>query len=165
MNKYTVTFPVSAGTVYGGYVDVLAGELTVESESVVFDGSQDELWSLQSINSYGIANFGIYPYNYKDIDDSKCNYLTLQKTGIASTTTEGYAFAGTNTFYVRLKSSRAGTVSDFRTWLASNPLQLVYKLATPTTFTLSAQQISSLLGQNNLWNDINGDNTVSFYTH
>lgn len=39
--------------------------------------------------------------------------------------------------------------------------QVVYELATPTTTTLTAQQISLLLGQNNIWAS-SGDVTVEF---
>ena len=35
--------------------------------------------------------------------------------------------------YVRISSSKASTVSEFKTWLASNPITFVYKLAEPTT--------------------------------
>ena len=40
-----------------------------------------------------------------------------------------------------------------KTWLASNPLQVVYPLATPLTYQLSAQEIKSLLGINDVWSD------------
>ena len=37
--------------------------------------------------------------------------------------------------YIRISSSKASTVAGFKTWLASNPITVVYELATPTTET------------------------------
>ena len=39
--------------------------------------------------------------------------------------------------------------------------QVVYKLATPTTVQLTANEVSTLLGQNNIWNDC-GDTDVEY---
>jgi len=39
--------------------------------------------------------------------------------------------------------------------------QVVYKLATPITYTLTPQEITSLLGTNNLWADT-GDSEVEY---
>ena len=52
-------------------------------------------------------------------------------------------------------------IASWKTWLGSNNIQVVYPLATPTTTTLTAQEISTLLGQNNVWADT-GDVTVEY---
>ena len=39
--------------------------------------------------------------------------------------------------------------------------QVVYKLATPVTYALSATQLSTLIGENNVWHDANGNVTVT----
>ena len=51
-----------------------------------------------------------------------------------------------------------------KTYLASNPLQVVYELATPITIPLTPGQINTLVGENNVWvNDAPGDITVQAY--
>jgi hypothetical protein len=40
-------------------------------------------------------------------------------------------------------------------------VQLVYELATPQTYQLTAQQLKTLLGQNNVWADA-GDISVKY---
>ena len=45
------------------------------------------------------------------------------------------------------------TVEDFKTYLSTNPLQVVYPLATPQTYQLTPQQIQTLVGTNNVWSE------------
>jgi hypothetical protein len=52
-------------------------------------------------------------------------------------------------------------VAGFRTLLASNPIQAVYTLATPITYTLTPVQIKTLLGENRIYADA-GDATVEY---
>lgn len=140
-------------TVYGGTLNVTSGELRVDRTMVTFNGS--ETWYLQSINSYGIANFNIdldhYPAaNFKSL----CNMLLPQKSSINSTETEGYfVHQSGSSVFIRIFSSRASTVEEFKTWLASKPIQLVYALTTPQTYQLTPTQVSTLLGQNNIFAD------------
>lgn len=53
------------------------------------------------------------------------------------------------------------TLADFRSWIDSNPLYVVYSLADPVAYTLTAQQITTLLGVNNIWAD-SGNTTVTY---
>lgn len=148
------TYNVPLGqTVYGGTLNVTTGELTIDRAMAVYDGTEGG-WTLQSINSYGIANF------QRAVSDSKAvtnpaitNILPAQSTVIANTQTEGFYLNSVHALSVRVNSSRANTVALFKTWLASNNLQLCYELATPTTVQLTATQVSTLLGQNNIWSD------------
>ena len=151
-------------TVYSGTLDVVSGELVVDMKMVEFDGSSDENWTLQSINSHGIANFyiGISPA-YKSGSETKSfsNMLTFQSTVIAETTTAGYHLSGGSTLYARIESSIANTVASFKTWLSENKLQLCYELATPITYQLTPTEVDSLLGTNNIWNDC-GETEVTY---
>lgn len=47
-------------------------------------------------------------------------------------------------------------------YLAENPIEICYKKATPTTISLTAQQINTLVGANNVWAD-SGDIEVTVY--
>ena len=153
---YPITWETAAGTVYGGTLDVLAGELTVDR--VCVGGSS---WS-----KYNESN-GFYAYQIQNVPYPVGSTVGLQ-FGISSMVNDFNSFSSAamtkntiqvpkinqNTIYMALRSDLNPTDEYYS-----------YKIATPVTYQLSAQQISSLLGQNNLWNDINGDNTVSFYTH
>ena len=65
-------------------------------------------------------------------------------------------------YWLMLPSDTEWTDADkFKTWVAQQytngtPLQIVYKLATPTTFTISnAQLFDALAGRNVMWTDCN----------
>ena len=118
--------------------DAITGVLTKRVGKVVFDGSADEVWTLQSINGYGIANFAnpITGWNTTALK-SMCDRLAEQTTLISGTTTEGFLVSTGNFLFIRILSTRASTVADFRAWLASNPVTVYYELATPTTVQLT----------------------------
>ena len=54
------------------------------------------------------------------------------------------------------------TVSDFKSWLSSNNMQVVYPLATPTTYPLTPGQVKTLLGVNNIWADTGKINRLEY---
>jgi hypothetical protein len=71
------------------------------------------------------------------------NYASLISTGA------GIAF-----------SSEADSLEGFKA-LVPNGIDFVYQLAQPTTVTLTATEVSTLLGQNNIWADC-GLSTVEY---
>jgi hypothetical protein len=74
---------------------------------------------------------------------------------------------GVITFYangiIRWKEQGSLSLADYRTYLASNPFQLCYELATPLTYQLTPTQIEALTGANNIWAS-SGDVTVTVVT-
>lgn len=52
---------------------------------------------------------------------------------------------------VFLPVSVPDTVAGVQSWFAENVTQLMYPLATPITYHLTPQEITSLLGTNNVW--------------
>lgn len=161
---FSLSWQTEAGTVYGGTIDVATGLLTVDRATVEFDGSDDESWSLQSVNSYNIANFSISHTHYSGTANylALCNYLTAQTSAIAATQTNGFlVHQNGSTIYIRLSTSYASTVAELRTWLANNPLQIVYGLTTPQTYQLSGQQLKTLYGTNSLFSNV-GNVSVTY---
>ena len=100
-------------------------------------GADTESWSLQSVNQYGIANFliNIQDLARKENQGFICTHATRQSSLIANTTSEGY-FPKTNmACFFRIQASKAANVQDFRTFLANNPIDVCYELATPEETT------------------------------
>lgn len=148
-------------TVYGGTVDATGGKVVTEMGYAVFDGSADEEWTLQSINSKGIANFYTTFNNSRAVENTGiCNVFSKQTTQISAITTEGFYNNGQNLF-VRIKSEKASTVADFRAWLAENNVQICYELAAPTEFDITPAQLFTRVGENNVWCDA-GDVTLEY---
>lgn len=143
-----ITLPT---TVYGGTLDVTTGILTVDRASVTLDGSEDEEWIVMA--TAGIfRNRTITPAIASDaglVSDKMAvtayNYNTMKAN---------YPAVSANTGYVYIAISDATTTAtQCRAWLAENPVQLVYALATPQTYTLTPVQVKTLLGENRIYAD------------
>lgn len=159
-NGISVTIPFGQ-TVYGGVLDVTSGVLTLNNQIVVCDGSEDESWNT--------AQNAFYLDNAIDVDSefrtsetvNQCLCNSYKESNSVSSSSQvpqrpDYSFfnqAGTYYNRIWVKNSNCADVTAFKTTLSNQPMQLVYPLATPQTITLSPQQISQLLGINNVFAD------------
>ena len=180
-NTYDISLS-DAGTVYGGTLDVLSGELTVDRKFIAVDGSTVKFTFASSNNTvaeYKNAIFGIpsadalQSASASAIPDMIANRATaISYNAAASKTSESYGVtivdAGvTANARVRVsipKSQGVITVADANTWLASHNLQIVYPLTSPVSYTLTPQQVESLVGQNHIWSDA-GEVEVTYSTN
>lgn len=152
------TYPISfgsAGTVYGGTLDVTTGVLTVDR--AMFN-AKDKTW-----------RWGGYTYVYTPITDTiltertqvVCSHLGFMGgTG----TLDGHCSWGGNPNNGNLcarSSAIAPTLADWNTYIASHDVQFVYYLATPQTYQLTPTEVRTLLENNNIWADT-GDSTVEY---
>lgn len=156
-NTYTTTL---GRTVYGGTLDVVSGELVVDRAMVVLDGT--EAWGKDG-DLRGYHRFYVENNDIK----KQTNYIGHIVTNACEVVNTYAYFAGfsgemavtaysimTNLFnYLYLISQSLSSVADVKAYLASNPLQVVYELATPQTYQLDPQTISLLHGNNNVWSD------------
>ena len=150
-DEYTATFP---STIMGGSYDFVSGKITETKGNIIFDGSADENWSIQSINSYGIVNFKIEGNNIEsNKNDSLCNMFAQQNSLISVTQDEGFLVTAANTIYLRIKSTTISTVEELRTWLSNNNVQIVYPFTTPIEITLPPADVNLLKGSNTVWTD------------
>ena len=149
------TYTTSLGqTVYGGTLDMVTGQLVVDKGYVEFDGDGNENWSF---GAYGNENYRAYiavsgidttvdDANVADIASNQFSAISYFAGGSATGISSRKNIAQINVF-----QSVISTVTSWREHLASNPLQVVYKLANPVTYQLTAQQIKTLVGTNNVW--------------
>ena len=142
----------TAGTIYGGYVDLITGELVQTHQCRTYDGSSDEGWALSGNDTYVCLQSDV-KNNIRNIRPLCDKFLTEQTYGA--------------TYTIRpIDNLQYGsTVAEWRTWLASNPIQVVYELATPITHQLTPTQLKSLRGINNIWSNANGNIEVQYWTH
>lgn len=145
-------------TVYGGTLDVTSGVLTVTHGYALVNG-----------NVYGIAYNGAYPSGYKEAtlvlpskakgaENFICDRFRVTSNDYALGCAHGITTSGR--VYFSLPQDIADTASVIA-WFEANPTQVVYELATPQTYQLTAQQIDTLLGVNSLWASA-GDITVKY---
>jgi len=148
------TYTVDLGqTVYGGTLDVTSGVLTLTKKAITLNGS--ESWSMHASGKF---------------------FANVLENGEALRTTSGYVsnlypFAGDGSssssavssdkhFYGQrdfgrfwVYDSDYTTVDAWKSALASTPMTIVYPLTTAETLTLTPEQVTTLLGQNNIYAD------------
>ena len=152
-NTYTVSFG-SAGTVYGGTIDVVSGQLKVERAFITLDETANWSWSTITLRPHvlisgmeikGAVISNMYPYS--------SSVVAVDGT----ITTNG----GNGKEVWIYDTVNAPDLNSWKTFVASNNLQVVYTLATPLTYQLTATQVAFLLGTNNFWSNI-GDVQIEY---
>ena len=152
-----ISFP---SPVYGGTLDVVSGVLTVDWIGETYDGSEDESWNVENGNNFYIMTPSTFPRNTTD-SVMICN--TAKSMGSISSVGSCKITASGN-FNIKIGSLiDVSTVEGFKTWLSTNNVQVVVKLAEPQTVQLTGEQITALKGDNTLWSDANGQMTAVFF--
>lgn len=150
---HSISWQTEAGTVYGGKLNVTTGELTVDRTLVDMG---DLYWSYDSGASLFTASIqGIKSGTYTDTNLISSIYPVKPM----SYSQFDYGMRYNSATSIGVKNPDYTSASDFKT--AMDGVQLVYELATPTTITLTPTQVSSLLGNNNIWAD-SGDVDVVY---
>lgn len=170
---YTVSFG-TAGTVYGGTLDVVNGTLTVDRALIVADGvnvkctggyaggasripginisSQKGDFEKRNLIISSYLAYANYPQNVENSISmfNSGDWIALHINDIKG--------IGSGTPY----STDADLQAAANAYLQDNPLQIAYPLATPTVITLTPTEVQMLLGTNNVWSDTNGDVTLTY---
>lgn len=162
---YEIEFPDTAGTVYGGELTVNedgTGVLTVDRAyadlaTLTWSRRATNVFSASLPSSYDAtvaANQHIsnrYPVRYASTyGNSQTAYVNLYKG--TNTQTD-------NTVYLRFTD--VDSVTDLATWFTNNPTQLCYFVYIKSTYQITAEQMTTLLGLNNIWADT-GDISVTY---
>ena len=156
-NTYTTDL---GRTVYGGDVEVVGGALTDKWGFITFDGTEN--WyevrtgtgANRALNTE-VPNAPSGAYNWNLIG----NYITPTggAASMPSLWTANFNIGGALLIGI---PTTITTVAEWKAYLAQNPLQLCYELATPQTYQLTPTEVALLKGQNNVWSD--GDVTLEY---
>lgn len=157
-DQYTTIHVPLGQTVYGGTLDVVTGVLTVTHKAESFDGTKS--WGRESNGTFylnlGTANKMVGRKSGGLSSELLANWLKPASSGADNT-----AWVGTSGTYLNAKCSSASDVAAFKSMLSTNPLVVVYPLATPQTVQLTAHEVELLTGQNHVWADT-GDITITW---
>ncbi len=156
-----ISWQSSAGTVYGGTLDVTTGVLTVDRAMQTFDGSADETIDQGGWASGFRALFTLTQPNSRKIGDVAFNMLKTDVDPNAQAPFSGKLRQTDNRADTYWVISDVSTLAQFRLYLSNHPLQICYGLASPATYQLTPQEVTTLLGQNNIWADC-GPSTVEY---
>ena len=159
-NTYTISLS-SAGTVYGGTIDVVSGMLTVD-KAIVDLGTLN--WTYEStiprFYTNGLANvIRLIASNEDVVDGVSGMYKAVSFNNLYVTGKQNGTMAEATTKVVSVINTDYTDATTFKTAMSGQ--MFVYPLATPQTIQLSATEIKSLLGINNVWSDA-GDVEVEY---
>lgn len=150
------------GTRYGGTLDVRTGVLTVTHGIYTFAG--DEVWNVQpgsDSRKYYSRDYIMQDIALLPISNS---YAVPIKTSIGDFSRPYNSIQNYDNEICIAADGRFGISASLKE--DSNTLQgvqVVYELAEPLTIQLTANQVSLLLGENNLWCD-SGEISVTYKT-
>ena len=159
-HAYTgVTLPISwqssAGTVYGGTLDVTSGVLTVTMASIAMDSISWSTLTIGSVNAFegNLGNDNVRGNNAKD-DSYFCTcykYICDNRAVLENNNCAFTPFNQTTSYKLALRDDRFSTAEALTTALAGE--MLVYELKTPVIIQIDHVTVNTLLGQNNVWSD------------
>lgn len=144
--------------VWGGVIDVVSGKLTVTKNFLELDGDEGYAngTDLGSVIRFGKTWTGS---GYSP-SETKCNQLTWLNN-FSSDTPHFYIYNSIAYFFLPKTCVPSSSSADIIAYLTAHPLQVVAPLVTPVTYQLKPQQITSLLGANNVWSNT-GDVEVEY---
>ena len=159
----SVDWEAKAGTVYGGTVDIVSGKLVVDKRGKTFTGTEQEEWFKNSSGNYFYTkledfNMGVTSSQLCDILPNAVISSSNDQQGVYAFNSNSHQIFG---LYVRWSSLMSMDVTAFKSWLSSNPLTVMYELASPVEYQLTPQEVGTLLRENNLWSD-GGDISVEY---
>ena len=179
-----------AGTIYGGYVDLIKGELietykkiNLGDLSVVTYGNASYDGDNGTNAMYYIIKTGTgigYPNGVEPIGDkivcagkNKGGYYIGTWTNPDDHIWE-FCINSNNQLHVVFGNTTVGITSDMTfaqrrekitEWLQSNPISIVVPLETPITYSITSAALKSLRGTNNIWSNANGNIELSYWKH
>lgn len=173
---FDITIPTAAGTVYGGFLVVdqdSSGTLTVGYVKHTYNGS--ETWSPfsqdASTNNYRywmVLSDCAQGANGKQVANYLKATIGSATTGSSRIITDNPASATLFTNGLRLYINTSGVLDNaldidgWKAYLAEHNLEICYPLAEPTTYTLTAEQVTTLLGSNTVWMDADGSIDLTY---
>ena len=159
----TATIPLGR-TVYGGTVDVLAGEGESVLGHATYDGTDSSGWTRTaaygSVTRFDKSISGLKPASGNNL---KCNQLKVGTIGTANLVCCN-VHGNTPVLRIQIPTSllASDNVAGLMTYFQSHPLQVCYELATPQEYDVSPQTIKTLLGVNSIWADA-GNMEIEYY--
>lgn len=146
---YPITFPTSAGTVYGGEIDPVAKKLTVDRAAKTGGWAREQLDSTGKCWLIGLVD-GSVQYGATQIPDAITNMFSVTSLENIRSANSGCALYAGSAWIAGYGNSPDELDTILQT------LTIVYKLATPIVYDLTDEHISAIstyLGNNTFWAD------------
>lgn len=165
-SKILVDWTNEAGTVYGGTLAINedgSGTLVSKYKQIyVGDLNYTLNTGLTNVDRYYVAINDSKSYGVSDLPDVICEAFKTMTLAQANSSSATWAFGfQSRTVYFYVPKDTYSSINDFKSAFAIT--KFVYALDNPVTYNLTALQVNSLLGTNNIWHNMNGAITVEYY--
>ena len=165
---YPITWQTEAGTIYGGSLNVTSGVLTVTYYKMKLNDCTPVYNSTNGFFGYYNSSStpsAVLPTQRKTAGGILCECYAVYPNAISSVSQipslpdKTIYYQGNNgNFYVKDTD-----YTDSTTFLNNiGTKELVYEMLTPTTYQLTPTEIETLVGTNNVFNDTNGNTSVTY---
>ena len=149
---YNISWQSSAGTVYGGSLDVTTGVLTVDKVFITVTASDGVSTYLPRVR---IATGSAKPPSGANPGDVVISSYLKSVGNNTTRDVNDYGISptssGPSAIYIRIPDFT--TVAQYDAYLEEHPLQVVYKLYNPQTYQLTPLEVATLLGYNTIFAD------------
>ncbi len=153
------------GTVYGGYVDLVSGELVVDKAMVTLDEDDIIGINVEGQNCRVIVESGKISI-FDSYRDGVCNKAVVKTNwlGVAGDTSAiGINNPKSNQFVAN--NAFGTTLQEIKNFVGTDGLQICTYLAEPIHYALIPQQILTFKGTNNIYSNTNGQMGIKYWKH
>lgn len=164
-------------TVYGGTLDAVTGVLTVEWKATEIKGTTSLYGGASNYDGTEGTNrmaiitpTGLTERSQKGFSDA----MKVAKNGTWAEPNNfiwQFCINASDQLHMVFENATVGITEGMtanerttaiKAWLADNPITFVLPLATPIEIQLDPLTISTLIGDNTIWTDTNGSNTIKY---
>ena len=137
-------------TVYGGWVDLITGE--VQEEWIYAECNDKTLWEEMTNNTCDF--YYTHSFTGRKRFDTSYQGLVSSSFLIDNTKNVYMRWVGTGSDKVGIRNRTTSyTLTDIQQMAENGDISICYKLATPNTYHLAPTQLQTFLGQNNVWSN------------
>ena len=147
----------SSGTIYGGYVDLITGELAQTWQTALLN-DPDKWSTYQTYRHIYDETFDAYLYNSEHAVFSLL--CSIVPTDITTDSTARWR--GSSNLKPCIMSETI-TLEQIKQNAEAGNIQIAYMLKNPIIYPLTPTQLKSFRGTNNLWSNGNGNATVQYW--
>ena len=169
-----VDWTTEAGTVYGGYVDLVSGEVW-KTHSIASSSMISELMLRGTAVLFGSGK-GIRPYCPEDCKirggwTVKCTHFSdvgpVGNWSMDASNKDGYVVEAEGRNILFLASDLGFTTKqEWAQWIIDNNVQYAYPLEAPILLgTITPLALKTLRGTNNIWSNANGNIDLAYWGH
>lgn len=171
-NITSINWSTDYGTLYGGYIDLVNGELVQTHGCKILNNPDNWLENQPSSRTF-IYDHVIFPIDYSKGNSAMiCSIIPalsqLGENDNKDLYCRWYKDTVNNVYFTIRYSSNLQTpptLNELKQLSTENKIAVAYELNTPIHYSLNSTQLKTLKGANNIWSNTNGPIELTYWTH